>query len=119
MKKAIIIFTLALCMSVNAKAEAKVITPKDLNPKATETELFTDANTREVKGKICKIRKGKQVSIYVKADKRRYKIILSKGEYADWIEEQGKVRKGTRVILWLYTMETKNKADDVVLNIRK
>ena len=116
MKKAIIIFTLALCMSVNAKAEAKAITPKDLNPKATETELFSEANTREVRGKIRKIRKGKkQVSIYVK----KYKIILSKGEYADWTEEQGKVRKGTRVILWLYTMETRNKADDVVLNIRK
>ena len=119
MKKAIMIFTLALCMSVNTKAEAKIITPKDLNPKATETELFTDANTREVRGKICKIRKGKQVSVCVKADKRKYKISLSKGEYADWMAEQGKVRKGTRVILWLYTMETKSKADDVVLNIRK
>ena len=119
MKKAIIVLVLALCMSVNAKAEAKIVTPKDLNPKATETELFTDANTREIRGKVCKIRKGKQVSVYVKADKRKYKIILSKGEYADWIDEQGKVRKGTRVILWLYTMETETKSDDVVLNIRK
>lgn len=117
MKKAIVVLVLALCMSTSVNA--KVITPKDLNPKATETELFTEANTREVKGKVCKIRKGKQVSIYVKADKRKYKIILSKGEYADWIDEQGKVRKGTRVILWLYTMETKTKSDDVVLNIRK
>lgn len=122
MKKAIITLALVFCISAEASAQARIIRPIDLNPDAVETELFGDSNTRDIKGVVRKITKGKRnvkISVYAKADKRKYSITLSKGEYADWIAEQGKVCKGTKVRLWTYTMETETVKDDVVLNIRK
>ena len=122
MKKAIITLALALCISAEASAQGRIIRPIDLNPDAVETEFFGNSNTRDIRGVVRKITKGKRnvkISVYAKADKRKYSITLSKGEYTDWIAEQGKVHKGTKVRLWTYTMETETVKDDVVLNIRK
>lgn len=116
-----------LCLAISTTAQAKIITPKDLCSKAKEV-CFNDRNSIDVYAQITKIKKGKKgkrtitVTCYgdiPQYDGHIYTITLTKGEYNDWVKEQGKVRKGDDVIIWLYKMETRKVTDDVVLNIRK
>ena len=125
MKK--ILLALAICMTISTTTQAKIITPKDLCSKAKET-CFNNHNSIDVCGQITKIKKLKKgkrritVTCYgdiPQYDGHIYAITLTKGEYNDWVKEQGKVRKGDDVFIWLYKMETRKVTDDVVLNIRK
>lgn len=122
-----IVFIIVLCLMLNTTVSAKIITPKDLCSKAKET-CFNERNSTDVCGQITKIKKGKKGkrTIYVTCygdipqyDGHVYAITLTKGEYNNWVKEQGKVSKGDDVIIWLYKMETRKVTDDVVLNIRK
>lgn len=79
-----------------------------------------------LKGKITKIVKTKKsVSITVKVTNKGkwnnslYKMKLTKGEFADWVDEEGKVKKNQNVEIWLFTKGTKSIYDDEFTHIMK
>lgn len=111
MKKAILFITLFCILFTSA-----------VNVKAYDLSQ----DTVILKGKITKIVKTKKsVSITVKVtnkgkwNKNPYKMKLTKGEFADWVDEEGKVKKNQKVEMWLFTKGTKSIYDDEFIHIMK
>lgn len=87
-----------------------------------------DFNTVVLNGQVYNVEKvnKKEIEITCLVTKKSqwydnlYSIIIDKAEWKAWQREEGKVKRNTKVKVWLYKNETnKNIYDDVFIHINK